>query len=146
MNEKQLNELESVEFVPFVLLGIACSYEKYFLPWLKESCESLNIDILKEEDFEITLAKISRILKTKHEFIMLTGEDCFVSNRDLCMIGIEVDNIPENNSLKRVKIDLYEDLVSMNILNEENDELRNITFWSDVLIMDKEMIENGEEK
>jgi len=129
--------LDSVEFHPVVMIGVACEFEEVFFPWIESSCDALNINIEKETDYVETFLKIQRIANTKFEYVFISGVECLYMSDKVCFVGIGVQEFPESSSIKRLKIDLYEDFEKMNLVSSDMGGLELINFWADLLIIEK---------
>jgi len=136
---------EKYEFQNIVMFGIICSVENVLFPWLKECCDCLNIDFDKET-LHSAFYKVSKLLNMNFDYDIYFGENVINREEDYCCIGIPLSILPENQSIKRLKIDFFEDFQRVGMISDEDVDLKYVNFHSDImqfLIVEKDEVLNG---
>ena len=129
-------------FENIITFGIACSIENIFTPWVSACCESLNIDFLKETPYS-AFYKVSKLLDMK-EYEIFFGDELVNRDNDYCVIGIPLKLLPENHSIKRMKIEIMDDLQRVGMIDETVEDLKYINFNADVVFFSVEDSESEE--
>lgn len=124
------------EIQPVVLLGIKCSFDNLFIDWLIDESDNQNIDLKKEKCPCCTLSKIAVLKSVDLPIALLNSSEVIYLDNDDCIIGVNLIEFDERKSLKRMRIEVYDALVKLGIMND-NDKLDWINLYTDMLIYNK---------
>jgi hypothetical protein len=134
---------EGYDIFPYTLIGVKCNWENVFVDWLVDKSIEENIDPDKEPCPHTLFKKIAKLKDVELPLSLFVYWEGIYTEDDGCIVGVCIDAFDERKSIKRMKIEVFNDLVKIGLLNDR-DKLDWIRLHTDMIIYDKKILEEEE--
>jgi hypothetical protein len=98
-------------------------------------CHENGIDYSKNQHLEILFEALKKKKMSDEHLFYVTGYELAIIPKDLVFVGMNLCQLDENLSIKRMKIDVYNELIKINYL-ERSDSLEYVCITPDMMIFD----------
>lgn len=136
---RKLLKEDRMAVMSITMVGVFCAYDKYFVPWLYEMSQKHNIDVSKYKGSGDLFQEIKRINDVDKNIMYLVDEECYTIDEGI-YVGIPLEMFDEGKSIKRMKIEVYNELEKMNLINyriNENENLDCVRIFNDIVIFEE---------
>lgn len=142
LKTKIFNSYKKDEIRPIMFLGVWMDFDElcFIMDELEEKYK--NEIVMDEKDY-IFYKLVEKFGCNENLAILLGDESGFIAN-DEVYVGVPLRAFPEAYSITRMKCEVYEDLVKLNLLNH-NDDLDSIHIFNDIFIKPQEKKEEVKE-
>lgn len=126
------------DMYPISLMGVCVSVSDVFLPWVGDFAlkNGINIDEIEFLDFDDLFFTMQKKYKTIFSYEFFSGSETIFMPEDMLILGVHFNIIPDIKSIKRVRIEIYDDLKRMQLFDDDA-ELEIIQNYSDIYIAKK---------
>jgi len=143
--KKKIREYYTKDYTrPINFMGIKMNIDKDFLDWFIITSEIMYKNLNKSDVQDVIDFLIEKYDLNKN-YIFIPGEDCSYSFPNECYIGIQLRHLKENFSIKRLKIDMYNDFVKMGLISRDR-KLDCIKIYCDSIFLEDKEIKKLEKK
>lgn len=136
---RKLLKEDNLSIMSMSIIGVFCAYDKYFVPWLYEMSQKHNIDVSKYRGSGDLFQEIKRIYEVDKKIMYLVDEECYTIDEGI-YIGIPLEMFDDGMSIKRMKIEVYNELEKMNLINYRignKENLDCVRLFNDIVIFEE---------
>jgi hypothetical protein len=121
--------------IPITVVGTVTKFDEYFLDWLVDESNKNQIQFNENTHPEVLFESLKKIKGSHEHLFYVSGYEMALLDKEYVFIGMNISHFDENFSLKRIKIEVYNELLKLNYLNRD-DDLDFLHIISDILIFD----------